>query len=229
MNSPEALREETDASKVLEQDASRFGVYIAVSTVPKYGNGLFARRQFQPGDILGFYWGNILSREEVQQRYPDDALDMWADRVVEMTTLQDTSNQEVDYLIDASKSCAASYANHSDDPEEQNARIIERLELNSSRKGCLCMIQDNPAEFAKREDLVVLEALKPIAPGTEIWVDYGENFYLGGPELTESQNQQEGIPAVSAGETTTQAANVTSQEAEADNEVLLLGVDFDLE
>ncbi|MCO6466523.1 MAG: SET domain-containing protein [Bradyrhizobiaceae bacterium] len=64
------------------------GVRVAKSTVPMAGRGLFAERDFKKGEYIAQYGGEILTTEQYDKRYADDAMGAYgvqldADRVID--------------------------------------------------------------------------------------------------------------------------------------------------
>ena len=71
-----------------EHTRERFGVRYDTSTIPRAGNGLFATRSFEQGDKICVYYGETISEEELERRYPGDTLGAyvvshspWTDRL----------------------------------------------------------------------------------------------------------------------------------------------------
>jgi len=45
------------------------GVYVAPSTIPKAGKGLFAAKPFKKGETISFYDGELLTTDQYNKRY----------------------------------------------------------------------------------------------------------------------------------------------------------------
>lgn len=128
-----------------------YGLEVKPSLIESAGKGLFTTRQFEKNEIISEYCGEVLHRDQLEERYPGDTLGMYVLHLYD------------DWYVDArsTQSCVARYCNASDWGNSTN-----------SSKSCNAMFyQDKPNKK------VYLMATKTILPGQEILCCYGKSYY----------------------------------------------------
>lgn len=121
---------------------------IRTSGIPHAGNGVFTRGAIPAGAILGAYTGELVSDEEYYRRYK-------ANRWQYMMGLLDCAKRHTGGIttidgIDGNVFTRMNYA----PAEFQNVKFQKICE----------------------PPFVTIVALRDIAPGEELWVDYGPNY-----------------------------------------------------
>lgn len=127
------------------------GLMVKASTIAGAGLGLFAERAFAEGEVVCVYTGILLTRNEVIElgSHGDD----WPDRLQFVMGFP-----EHEVCIDSPPGGLPSrFINDNDDRSRLNVR------------------------FVKRERLLLAEvvALRDLAPGEELFADYGPEFWTG--------------------------------------------------
>jgi hypothetical protein len=69
---PEALTAPVQLSQEAEDEAKALGLYAAVSRIPGAGTGLFTSRSIAKGARVIEYKGEVLTKTQYQERYPDE-------------------------------------------------------------------------------------------------------------------------------------------------------------
>jgi hypothetical protein len=118
----------------LQHNLANAGVYVALSTIPSGGSGLFALRAMAADTLLGHVWGKLVPNHVWSSMYSSefDHIDethiegeedyaQWAKRGV-LRGVGWPSITEYDTLI-VSQECAAAYINHSDDEKKRNVQF----------------------------------------------------------------------------------------------------------
>lgn len=123
------------------------GVTLAPSNVPNAGNGVFATKAFRPGDVITKYCGVLLNQAQMEHAMEHDN-HFWY-----FLTIHD--DLYIDGEFEAKPGDGlASFVN-----DANNLRLTN---------SAFC-IDDNKK--------VWLVCVKPIAPGDEIFVTYGGNYW----------------------------------------------------
>jgi hypothetical protein len=137
--------------------ARRCGVRIGNSSISHAGKGLFATRAHREGSVVAHYGGEVVSNEELANRY------CW---------MRDDTNEFV--------RVTAPYA-MAIDADDDNANSLDSIRI----RGAASYVND--ARGSGLEENVELEgdfirALKPIRAGDELFTDYGEEYWscIGG-------------------------------------------------
>ena len=159
------------------------GVFVQDSTLPGTGKSLFAMKEFRRGELIRYYWGRILSPDQVKVLHPDNGLS--SDRLLNLEVIASASQRHADLTIDASLSCAASYSQHK--PHEKANSLFREILDSRYRDDWLRVITDSPLDAISNYRLLELIAHKPIKIGEEIFVDYGEGYFKEG-EVVESDS-----------------------------------------
>lgn len=139
---------------------------VEESTGKSIGLGLFAARSFEQGEFIGFYSGDILTEEEVIQRYPDP----------EKSSAY-LFNFVGGYTIDA-RSTRSHYTRYINDPSgllptaTENA-IFENPKTTREHafEGCV------HSRFALENSMIIVRASTDIARNQEIFASYGETYF----------------------------------------------------
>jgi uncharacterized protein len=124
------------------------GLEIRTSRIPHAGNGVFAKVAISKGDYLGAYSGELITEEEFRRR---SAANHWQ----YMMGLLDCAKPHTDGLvtIDGIRGNVFTRMNYAP-PEFQNVKFEKICE----------------APFVR------IVALRDIAAGEELWVDYGPRY-----------------------------------------------------
>lgn len=129
------------------------GVSVSPSSIPNAGNGLFAERAFTRGDVVTFMDGFTLSDRDVRDREPH--------QLSHVRTLM-THFLVIDGLKEPFEGAGGgSFANDSLCPKRNNARF----------ETWRC---DDLSRF---NTVIVLRAVRDIAPGEEVFVSYGSTYW----------------------------------------------------
>ena len=179
IDSDHVVPETNDGFRIVEDkdftDARSLEVRIALSGLTDAGEGLFVGSTgFQPGRLLP-YWGKLYKSSEVEQ--PGLISDDLKNRML-ATGIAAADTPKDEYVVVASLRCAASYANHSDNPDRINAEFSS----NPNWTGTDC---SQPA--------VYLKITRKIRPGEEIFVNYG-SLYWDGLSFQLHSDDSEDIP-----------------------------------
>jgi hypothetical protein len=165
-------------------DSAHFGVCVRESTIPGIGEGLFAVREIRKGDAIGWYNGTIVYRDlhtsdPIGSRtYGANLLSCTVDRFKRYAMQIDTAGsfilqQEAAKLLFVvpSEWCSATKIN---DPRALEDEPISTTRA-SNAKFCAAMITSEKVLISPT--VVEIVATKNISPGSEIFVDYGKDFY----------------------------------------------------
>ena len=114
---------------------------IATSTIPKAGQGLFAKRNINEGSTLGFFNGLMLTDQEI-----DTSPYVHSDYIIWLC-------RDCNLIAEPSDENYCSYINH------QLPANVEMI-------------------ISTRWKTVRIQALDDIAAGSEIFLDYGEDYWL---------------------------------------------------
>jgi len=138
------------------------------------GYGLFAARDFKNGEFICFYKGLMLTKEQIDFKYPGQNTAPYVHAYENNATNNIpphyyTSNDARErYMIDsASFRSYGAMANHSSNVEKINAAI-----------------EPTTAVYEEQQMYMGLFADKPIRCGTEILVDYGADFRFNNVQAT---------------------------------------------
>jgi hypothetical protein len=127
-----------------------------VSHIQNAGFGLFTLRERQAGEVICDYGGEVLQQADIDQRYgPGDQ------------TLAPFAFEAHPFFIDAACSRGPGcYANHADLPAQANAELI--------------------TEWPQANHPIVrVRATQYIAANSEVYIDYGEQYWQGNdPEIS---------------------------------------------
>jgi len=167
------------------------GVRVADSRIPGAGKGLFAARAFPRWELIAPYDGEILSRAQLDARYPGDATGAYALKY----------NGRPEQFIDAACSRAAAAIvnapNVGDDgpgaganvafltTRQWGARVPKARRAELEREALAAHRRLAPGDAPPRWRIWVV-ALKDIDRGTELLADYGAeyDFEHGGAHKT---------------------------------------------
>jgi hypothetical protein len=134
------------------------GVEVRVSRIPNAGNGLFATREFQKNELITEYVGNIIWKDDVESmlknRKPGE--DPTSHVRVLVKGFQYVNGNRVPKEGEG----GGSFANDPHPSQVTNAKFI---------------VQED-AKIARGR--IWLKAIKPIVPGDEIVVSYGEDYWI---------------------------------------------------
>lgn len=129
-------------------------LYVAPSTLgPHAGQGLFASRAYKRGERVVEYTGELLTREQYEQRYPNDKLGK--------------------YVLELSKN---HYIDARDPDGSGPARFINDCRR-SDRLAGHCGRNNVRAEVARGTKRAWLYATRPISPGEELFWNYGNSYW----------------------------------------------------
>ena len=167
--------------KLLTLEQNLQHVNVRESTLPGTGQGLFTTKNFRKNEIVGYYWGRILSCDQVKILYPDDGSLSDSGRLLNMEGVAMASQRHAEITVDASRSCVAIYCQH----QPQNAaNTIFREVLDSPyRLEWLRMVKNSPNDAITDYRMIELVASKSIKSGMECFVDYGEGYFREGEEI----------------------------------------------
>ena len=158
-----------------QHTAKVYGVRIQPSTIPEAGKGLFAIRRFERGALIAPYKGEVYkNRRELEQATGTntaEARDLTAEYVI---------GTENDKFINAyaTNSSPARYANHKEGHDRGHLANAKFWEDGSNHE-------------------VWLRATRPIAAGSEIFVDYGRDYW-NELQNTEEHETKDILPAIAA-------------------------------
>lgn len=163
--SPALAAHDTPPVTALEDDCHNslcgIGQHISIRDVPGKGKGAFTTVAIKKDAFLGYYFGEFLTSAEVYERYPDVYLGVEATAeggASYLFSLNDEDDED-DLYVDAAISFNwVRYVNHS-----------------TRRHNAIGFIDDSEPERPR----VYLEALRDIAAGEEILIDYGEGYWEG--------------------------------------------------
>lgn len=137
--------------------AARRHLYVADSTIPNAGKGLFAAKKIQKHDFIAFYHGDFVPEEEETNLDPDTFENY------KTYGIQPSLSKHVILCLPP---CAAAYANEAPSRKEQNA-------FSWSIPGDELF---GPEHKKKNVVAVALFAQKCIYPNNEILTHYGEEY-----------------------------------------------------
>ena len=120
---------------------------MGASTIPGAGRGCFATRALRPGDLVGEYRGEVMSRAVAEGRRRASAYLIDLDP----TTVVDGQGS----------SSAVTRANHSEEPNA-NAEFVKRR----------VRVEGN----SRVADAIFARALRHIQEDEEVLIDYGRNY-----------------------------------------------------
>jgi uncharacterized protein len=132
---------------------------IRTSQIPHAGNGVFTKVAIPKGAYLGAYTGEFLTEEEYMRRSGENK---W---------------QYMMGLLDCAK------------PNAGGLRIIDGIKGNAFTRMNFAPAEFQNVKFEKicEAPFVKIVALRDIAVGEELWVDYGPNYlyeFMKDPEVT---------------------------------------------
>jgi hypothetical protein len=152
-----------DELEVAKLNALEYALEIKQSQVPGAGNGLWARRVFEQGQIIGYYWGHIFfDRDSVR-----------SNRVMATSKKRLKNNQLELMYIDGSRCCYTGYTN---DPRG-SARLFANAQFEEADFDAR-----PPAEGELTSPpiwmIMKLVAKVEIPMGAEILASYSHNYHF---------------------------------------------------
>jgi hypothetical protein len=185
---------------LLNMECARMGVIVAKSKALEVisnstAKGLYSNKVFKKGEVVGEYYGDILTEEERDRKY--NAMTSFPSRLFSI------SNNGNVFYIDGSSFCPATY-------------------INDARGTGL---KNNCEYVEVSENKISVRSMNNIESGTELLVDYGSDFFRGdtgrwvaGEQLREQSIQRERIN-ISSEETKQGGKEIKSTEEVEEDEM----------
>lgn len=144
-------------------------VYVSKSMLKGAGRGLFSRRFFAKGEIIGEYFGERLSEEAYKQRYGTGN----SIYVIELPWMDLDSKKYIDPTGDEWEFSLMKYANDGKRRFSKRRGCTVRSKISGLTNGCFCTMQCN------RTGLMTVKvlALREIPPAHEIFIDYSSGYW----------------------------------------------------
>ena len=175
-----------DNNLLLSIDAMAHNVYVAPSTIPGAGDGLFARGQIDPGDIVGFYFGSLVYRDLYKskgktfgtgptaftvERFRSYALQIKDSNV--SCLLPSTAGSPI--FVVPFEYCVASKINDPNfvDPAEGTERPSRAANVSFSSPVQELLDENTVSNY----QVVCVTANVPISAGSELFIEYGNDYF----------------------------------------------------
>lgn len=150
------------------------GVRAAESSIPHAGRGIFAETKFYPGDLIMPYDGDVLTKAEVDRRYPGDEIAVY--------TLRYNGNPPM-YIDAACARNAGSIVNNAGQPGDVNVEFLtvgqwaRRVRATAEEKRMALSVHRSAAEMVHNPKWRLwVVAKKKITRGEELLADYGHDY-----------------------------------------------------
>ncbi|CAN0069334.1 unnamed protein product [Pylaiella littoralis] len=147
------------------------GPLVEVKPVGVKGMGLFSTRRIAKGVVVGFYSGETLTTEQLDDRYPnfegsDYVMQLGPDRYLDAR--------------DPEKSSIARYANHSGHPNlVVELRPVGDCDNDATGGADAAVITGVAVAGVPAKEGVALTTLRDVEEGEELTFDYGEEYFDG--------------------------------------------------
>lgn len=134
------------------------GLRVKQSTLPNVGMGLFAMRDFSSGSIICEYIGEYIDTKELERRYGND--------VGQYAIVVANDSRENPIYIDARET------------NKGYGRFINHVSMSEANAEFVSY----PKRSGEKYDRVMVEAVRTIKAGEEIFVDYGNEYWGRGDD-----------------------------------------------
>ena len=178
-NSPPWVEERGSLKERLLADCDQSSTKVDVSGLDNAGMGLFAARDFEKDELIGFYWGRYIWSNLTDVELSVNLLPAEAARLISLKSISLVSSDEglKDYikecgapLIAGSPACAATYANNKRDGTH-NACIKEWPDYAAHEFNKV--LSEKGQDVFLKPDMLGLFSVSPVRKGEEIFIDYG--------------------------------------------------------
>jgi len=145
------------------------GVKVAPSRLENAGKGVFAVRNFKKGEFITPYDGEILSKRELDKRYPGE------ETVASYTLRYKMRNRFIDSACE--RSVGAIFNMHPERKRNNVHLVTAKSWARKKRNRSLTSALNNhiPVKHRKSWRLIAV-ASKRIESGDELYADYGEDY-----------------------------------------------------
>lgn len=137
----------------------RGAVYVATSTIPKAGVGLFAATELERGETIATYGGEMVFLDEVRN-LPSPPQDEEG-RYSYIIRVSEDVAVDGHPAVATKEGHLAQFCNHSETP---NASLVVE-------------VTDYSDEGEELEYTITLMTLAPVAKGEELFVNYGPDYW----------------------------------------------------
>jgi hypothetical protein len=129
---------------------------------PEIGRSVLARRNFETGNTICSYGGDIISSERYEELRRKSS--HRAPRVAYFVAIDDNFSVDGYPKLPSVRGHIGNYIN---DP---------RNIIGAEKNCCITLVTDASGQLI---EYVLIEAIKPIAIGEELWLDYGDDYWQG--------------------------------------------------
>jgi len=175
-----------DSKTLLSIDAMAHNVYVATSTIPAAGDGLFARVDIDPGDIVGYYFGAVVYKDLYQAKlktfgtgptsFSIERFQKYAVQIKDpnITCLLPSTSSRPIFIVPF-EYCAASKINDPTfvDPAEGTDRPSRTANVSFSSPVQELISESSVSSY----QVVCVTANEAISAGSELFIEYGHDYF----------------------------------------------------